>query len=54
VLRDPRVAAIPKAATREHVRANAAARDLKLDDEALAALDRALPPPKRKQPLEII
>jgi diketogulonate reductase-like aldo/keto reductase len=54
VLRDPRVAAIPKASTREHVRANAAARDLKLDDEALAALDRAFPPPKRKQPLEII
>ncbi|HSN19472.1 MAG TPA: aldo/keto reductase [Usitatibacter sp.] len=54
LLRDPRVVAIPKSSTREHVRANASARDLVLDAEALAALDRAFPPPRGKRPLEII
>jgi len=54
LLRDPRVAAIPKASSAKHVRANAAARDLALDAEALEALDRAFPPPKRKRALEII
>lgn len=54
LLRDPRVAVIPKASSAEHVRANAAARDLALDDEALEALDRAFPPPNRKRALEII
>jgi diketogulonate reductase-like aldo/keto reductase len=54
LLRDPRIAVIPKAASREHVRANAAARELALDDEAIAALDHAFPPPKHKRPLEII
>jgi diketogulonate reductase-like aldo/keto reductase len=54
LLRDPRVCVIPKASTREHVRANAAARELALDDEAIAELDRAFPPPTRKRPLEII
>ncbi len=50
----PGVAVIPKAGAQEHVRANAAARDLVLDDEALAALDVAFPPPQRKRRLEII
>jgi diketogulonate reductase-like aldo/keto reductase len=54
LLRDPRVCVIPKASTREHGRANAAARELALDDEAIAELDRAFPPPTRKRPLEII
>jgi len=54
VLRRPGVVAIPKAGSEAHVRANAAARELELDDEALAALDRAFPPPGRKRPLEMI
>jgi diketogulonate reductase-like aldo/keto reductase len=48
------VAAIPKATRPEHVRANAAAREVQLDTEALAALDRAFPPPRSKRPLEMI
>jgi diketogulonate reductase-like aldo/keto reductase len=48
------VAVIPKATRPEHVRANAAARDLELDAEALAALDRAFPPPRAKRALEMI
>lgn len=54
LLRDPRVAVIPKSSSPGHVRANAAAREVKLDAEATAELDRAFPPPKRKRPLEII
>ena len=54
VLRDPRVCAIPKAAREEHVRANRAAADLTLDADALAALDRAFPPPRRKTALAMI
>ena len=54
LLRDPRVAVIPKSSNVAHVRANAAAREVRLDDEALAELDRAFPPPRRKRPLEII
>ena len=48
------VVVIPKATRPEHVRANAAARELTLDAEALAALDRAFPPPRAKRPLEMI
>ncbi len=54
LLRNPNVAAIPKAATLEHVRANRAAADLQLDDGALEALERAFPAPRRKRPLEMI
>lgn len=54
LLRDPRVAVIPKSSKPEHVRANAAARDVKLGSEAIAELDRVFPPPTRKRPLEII
>jgi len=54
LLRDRRVAVIPKASSPEHVRANAAARDVKLDAAAIAQLDRAFPPPTRRHPLEII
>jgi diketogulonate reductase-like aldo/keto reductase len=54
VLRLPSIVAIAKASTPEHVRANRAALDLVLDDEALEALDRAFPPPRRKRPLEMI
>ena len=51
VLRDPNVIAIPKATRPAHVRANRAAADLSLDAAALAALEQAFPPPRRKTPL---
>ena len=51
VLRDPGVVAIPKATRRAHVEANRAAAQLVLDAETLAAIDKALPPPRRKTPL---
>jgi len=51
VMRDPNVVAIPKATRLEHVRANLAAAEIKLDEAALAALDDAFPPPRRKTPL---
>lgn len=54
VLRRPHVIAIPKAATIDHVNANRAALDVKLDAEALAALDEAFAPPRRKTPLAMI
>jgi diketogulonate reductase-like aldo/keto reductase len=47
------VAAIPKAATEAHVRANRAAADLVLTKADLAEIDAAFPPPSRKQPLAI-
>ncbi|WP_420562144.1 aldo/keto reductase [Thalassobaculum sp.] len=54
VLRREGVIAIPKAARPEHVRANAAALEVQLDAEDLAALDAAFPPPKSKKHLEIL
>ena len=54
LLHDSRVAVIPKASDPGHVRANRAAADLRLDAEALLALERAFPPPRRKRPLEVI
>jgi diketogulonate reductase-like aldo/keto reductase len=54
VLRDDGVIAIPKAATRSHVEQNLRAVELALSTEDLAALDRAFPPPGRKQALEMI
>lgn len=54
LLRNPRVIAIPKASTPEHVRANRAAADILLDAETLAELERAFPPPRRKHPLEML
>ena len=54
VLRRDGVIAIPKAAQDAHVRANAAALDLALDDADLTALDAAFPAPKAKTPLEIL
>jgi diketogulonate reductase-like aldo/keto reductase len=46
--------AIPKAASPDHVRDNHAALSISLDDEDLAAIDAAFPPPKHKRPLEMI
>ncbi|MHA6686270.1 aldo/keto reductase [Mesorhizobium sp. A556] len=50
----PGVIAIPKASRPEHIRQNIAAQDLLLTAEDLAELDRAFPPPRRKEPLEMI
>jgi diketogulonate reductase-like aldo/keto reductase len=54
VLRRKGVIAIPKAVEPEHVRRNRAALDIELDAADLAELDRAFPPPRRKQPLAMI
>lgn len=53
-LRREDVIAIPKAGTVAHVRDNRAALDLVLDDEILARLDRAFPPPRTARPLEML
>jgi diketogulonate reductase-like aldo/keto reductase len=45
-LRFTNIVSIPKATAPEHVRACAAARDLVLTEEDLAAIDRAFPPPE--------
>lgn len=54
VLRQPDVIAIPKAVRAEHQRQNLAAADIVLGAEELAAIERAFPPPRRKQPLAIV
>lgn len=54
VLRHEHVFTIPKAASLEHVRANAAAADLVLDEEDLASLDKAFPPPSGPEPLAML
>jgi diketogulonate reductase-like aldo/keto reductase len=48
------VIAIPKATNPAHFRENMAAIDLELDDVALAALDRAFPPPRKREPLGML
>jgi diketogulonate reductase-like aldo/keto reductase len=53
-MRDPLVIAIPKASDPQHVRENRAALQVQLTDSDLAGLDRAFPPPTRKQPLELL
>ncbi|MEX2242104.1 MAG: aldo/keto reductase [Burkholderiales bacterium] len=54
VLRQDGVVAIPKAGSVAQVRENRKALDLKLDAQALSALDQAFPPPKKARPLEMI
>ena len=54
VMRQDGVIAIPKASRPEHVRDNRAALDIALTADDLAELDRLFPPPRRKQPLEMI
>jgi len=54
VLRQPRMIAIPKASHPEHVRANAAAAELRLSEEDLAAIDTAFPPPQSRTPLAML
>ena len=53
-IRMPGVISIPKSSDLAHVRANAAAAMLELTTADLAAIDRAFPPPKHRQPLEML
>jgi diketogulonate reductase-like aldo/keto reductase len=54
VLAQPGVVTIPKSMTRERVKENLGALEVKLPADVLAELDRAFPPPKRKQSLEML
>ena len=54
LLAKPGVIAIPKSAHAERVHEFAKARDVKLDAEDYALLDREFPPPKRKAALAIV
>jgi diketogulonate reductase-like aldo/keto reductase len=54
VLRRGGVIAIPKAGDPAHVRDNAGALAIILDEEDMRMIDRDLPPPTRKRPLEMI
>lgn len=54
VIRDAGTIAIPKAASIEHVKDNAAASELMLDADDLARLDQAFPKPNRRRPLEML
>lgn len=54
LLQRPGVCVIPKATREEHVRANAAARELQLPVAILQRIDHAFPPPKGKRALEVI
>jgi len=53
-LRGGKVISIPKAASEAHLRENADVWKVVLTPEDLAELDSAFPPPKRKQPLEML
>jgi diketogulonate reductase-like aldo/keto reductase len=53
-MRDGNAISIPKAADASHVRENAAAANLKLATEDLAAIDAAHPQPKRKTSLDLL
>lgn len=53
-LRQQGVIAIPKAGTTAHALENAEAVKLALTGEDIAEIDKAFPPPKRKQPLAMI
>jgi diketogulonate reductase-like aldo/keto reductase len=54
VLAQPGVVTIPKSSSRERVKENFGALDVKLSAKVLADLDRAFPPPKGKQALEML
>jgi diketogulonate reductase-like aldo/keto reductase len=54
LLARPGVVTIPKSSSRERVKENLGALDVKLSPQILAALDRAFPPPKGAQPLEML
>jgi len=48
------VIVIPKAGTRAHVEEDLGSLDLKLTRDDLATLDRAFPPPRKPQPLDML
>lgn len=52
-LRQP-LLAIPKAGNSKHVEENAAAERIRLDEEDTAKIDKAYPPPRRKQSLDML
>ena len=54
VLAQPGVVTIPKSSSRERVKENLGAVEVKLSPKTLADLDRAFPPPKGKQALEML
>lgn len=53
-LRQQGVVAIPKAVSPAHLRANASAAALQLSTDDLHLLDQAFPPPRRRQPLQMV
>jgi diketogulonate reductase-like aldo/keto reductase len=53
VLRHDDICAIPKASIHEHVRENARALELQLDNEDLKLLDEEFPPPRGPAPLDL-
>jgi len=54
VMAQPGVVTIPKSSSRERVKENFGALDVKLTPAIAAELDRAFPPPKGKQALEML
>jgi diketogulonate reductase-like aldo/keto reductase len=54
VLAQPGVVTIPKSSTRERVKENLGAVEIELSKAVLAELDKAFPPPKGKQSLEML
>ena len=54
VLAQPGVVTIPKSSSRERVKENLGALEIKLSPEVVAELDRAFPPPNGKQPLQML
>jgi diketogulonate reductase-like aldo/keto reductase len=54
VLRQNGIIAIPKAGVPKHVRENRAALEVQLTEQDIAELNRAFPPPRRKQSLEML
>jgi diketogulonate reductase-like aldo/keto reductase len=50
----PGVITIPKASSKAHVEEDLGALDLRLTRDDLASLDRAFPPPKKPQPLDML
>jgi diketogulonate reductase-like aldo/keto reductase len=54
LLAQPGVVTIPKSSTRERVKENWEALGVTLSPEVLGALDRAFPPPRHKQSLEML
>ena len=54
MLAQPGVVTIPKSSTRERVKENLGVLDVKLSPQVLAELDRAFPPPRGKQALDML